>query len=197
MTANMSNDKHMPFSSTGFPGLLVFEPAVFQDDRGYFFESYSEQQFLEQGLNIKFVQDNQSSSRYGVIRGLHYQLESHAQTKLVRVLQGSILDVAVDIRKGSPAYGKSLSIILSAENKKQLLIPKGFAHGFSVLSGSAEILYKCDAFYHKASEGGILYNDPSLGIDWQVPDNQIIVSPKDRELPLLADCRNDFKFRGE
>jgi dTDP-4-dehydrorhamnose 3,5-epimerase len=197
MTANTSNDKHMPFSPTGFPGLIVFEPSVFRDDRGYFFESYSEQQFHEQGLDIKFVQDNQSSSRFGVIRGLHYQLESHAQTKLVRVLQGSILDVAVDIRKGSPSYGKSLSIILSAENKKQLLIPTGFAHGFSVLSESAEILYKCDAFYHKASEGGILYNDPSLGIDWQVPESQVIVSPKDRELPLLAGCRNDFQFTGE
>jgi dTDP-4-dehydrorhamnose 3,5-epimerase len=186
----------MPFSPAGFPGLFVFEPSVFRDDRGYFFESYNEQEFFGQGFAIKFVQDNQSSSRYGVIRGLHYQLESHAQTKLVRVLQGSILDVAVDIRKGSPGYGKSLCIVLSSENKKQLLIPKGFAHGFSVLSESAEILYKCDAFYDKASEGGILYNDPSLEIDWQVPEDRVIVSPKDRELPLLADCRNDFQFTG-
>jgi dTDP-4-dehydrorhamnose 3,5-epimerase len=184
----------MPFLSTDFPGLFIFEPAVFRDDRGYFFESYSEQAFQQQGLAINFVQDNQSCSRYGVIRGLHYQLEPYAQTKLVRVLQGSILDVAVDIRKGSPTYGNSLSITLSSENKLQLLIPKGFAHGFSVLSETAEVIYKCDAFYHKDSEGGILYNDPSLDIDWQVPSAGIVVSTKDRELPGLAACRNNFQF---
>jgi dTDP-4-dehydrorhamnose 3,5-epimerase len=184
----------MPFLSTDFPGLFIFEPTVFRDDRGYFFESYSEQAFQQEGFGINFVQDNQSCSRYGVIRGLHYQLEPYAQTKLVRVLQGSILDVAVDIRKGSPTYGKSLSITLSSENRRQLLIPKGFAHGFSVLSETAEVMYKCDAFYHKDSEGGILYNDPSLGIDWQVPAAGIVVSAKDRELPDLAGCRNNFQF---
>lgn len=186
----------MPFLTTNFQGLLVFEPAVFGDDRGYFFESYNEQVFQKEGLNMRFVQDNQSHSRYGVIRGLHYQLEPHAQTKLVRVLQGVVLDVAVDIRKGSPTYGKSLSIELSAGNKKQLLIPKGFAHGFSVLSETADVLYKCDSFYNKASEGGILYNDPVLGVDWKLPPDKVIVSPKDLELPVFAACKNNFEFEG-
>jgi dTDP-4-dehydrorhamnose 3,5-epimerase len=186
----------MPFLSTDFPGVFLFEPTVFKDDRGYFFESYNEQAFAKQGLSIHFVQDNQSYSNYGVIRALHYQLDPHAQTKLVRVLQGKILDVALDIRKGSPTYGKSLSVELSAENKRQLLIPKGFAHGFSVLSQTAEVSYKCDAFYSKADEGGILFNDPALGIDWQVPAGKEIVSPKDLEAPLFASCRNNFQFAG-
>ena len=136
----------MPIIKTGIPGLLIFEPAVFEDSRGYFFESYNEKVFAAEGIDIKFVQDNQSKSAYGVIRGLHYQLNPHAQTKLVRVLSGSILDVVVDIRKSSPTYGRVFSIELSAENKKQILVPKGFAHGFSVLSKTAEVLYKCDAF---------------------------------------------------
>lgn len=149
----------MPFTETGIPDLLVYEPRVFNDNRGYFFESYSEQAFLQQGLQLKFVQDNQARSTYGVLRGLHYQQEPHAQTKLVRVLEGRIIDVAVDIRKGSPTYGKVFTIELSAENKKQLLVPKGFAHGYSVLSETAEVMYKVDNFYHKASEGGIIYKD--------------------------------------
>jgi dTDP-4-dehydrorhamnose 3,5-epimerase len=186
----------MPFSPTGFPGLLLFEPAVFRDSRGHFFESYNEQLFEQQGLSIRFVQDNQSSSVYGVIRGLHYQLEPHAQTKLVRVLQGTILDVAVDIRRGSPTYGQSFSVVLSGRNRLQLLIPKGFAHGFSVLSKKADVLYKCDTFYSKASEGGILYNDAALNIDWNLPAGRIIVSDKDRSLPGLTNCRNDFRFHG-
>ncbi len=186
----------MPFLTTAFPGLLLFEPKIFTDDRGYFFESYNEQVFEQEGLPIHFVQDNQSLSCYGVIRGLHYQLDPYAQTKLVRVLQGRILDVVVDIRKGSPAYGKSMSVELSAENKRQLLVPKGFAHGFSVLSEKAEILYKCDAYYNKANEGGICYNDPALGIDWQVPQDKVIVSTKDMEAPAFAACRNNFQFRG-
>ena len=184
----------MPFKTTGIPGLLIFEPAVFKDDRGYFFESYNEETFRRQGVDIRFVQDNQSFSRYGVIRGLHYQLEPHAQAKLVRVLQGRVLDVAVDIRKDSPTFGKYMAIELSAENKKQFLIPAGFAHGFSVLSETAEVSYKCDAFYHKESEGGIRYDDPTLNIDWLVPSEKAIVSVKDLELPGFASCRNNFQF---
>jgi len=186
----------MPFHPTDFPGLLVFEPKVFEDSRGYFFESYNENIFREAGVNIKWVQDNQSSSTYGVIRGLHYQLPPFAQSKLVRVLRGKILDVVVDIRKGSSTYGKSFSIVLSARNKKQLLIPKGFAHGFSVLSKKAEVMYKCDGFYNKESEGGIIYNDPALNIDWRIPTAEAIVSEKDIALPLLADCNNHFVFEG-
>ena len=150
----------MPFIKTTIPDLLLFEPVVHNDARGYFFESYNESVFGEQGIDIRWVQDNQSSSQYGVVRGLHFQCPPHAQTKLVRVLSGSILDVVVDIREGSPTFGKSFSVELTAENKKQLLVPKGFAHGFAVLSEQAEVLYKCDQFYNKASEQGILYADP-------------------------------------
>lgn len=185
----------MPFTSTEIQGLLIFEPRVIADSRGYFFESYNESVFQQQGLNIRFVQDNQSFSTYGVIRGLHYQLEPYAQVKLVRVLQGIILDVAVDIRKGSPTYGKVFSIELSAENKKQLLIPKGFAHGFSVLSQTAEIMYKCSTLYNKESEGGIIYNDPGLNIDWKLPADKMIISDKDKLLPTLDECKNNFTFK--
>ncbi len=184
----------MPFIKTDLPGLVVFEPAVYGDSRGYFFESYNEKVFSEAGIHTRFVQDNQSRSAYGVIRGLHYQLDPYAQTKLVRVLSGSILDVVVDLRKGSPSYGKLLSIELSAQNKKQLLIPKGFAHGFSVLSETAEVLYKCDSFYHKESEAGIIYNDPSLDIDWKIPAAEMIISEKDLKNPLFANCKNNFVF---
>ncbi|OSZ77319.1 dTDP-4-dehydrorhamnose 3,5-epimerase [Chitinophagaceae bacterium IBVUCB2] len=184
----------MPFHKTNFPGLLVFEPKVFEDSRGYFFESYNENTFKQEGVDIRWVQDNQSSSAYGVIRGLHYQLPPFAQTKLVRVLRGEILDVVVDIRKGSPTYGKSFSEVLSAKNKKQLLVPKGFAHGFSVLSEKTEVLYKCDGFYNKESEGGILYNDPALNIDWQVPADKAMVSEKDLLLPTFTNCNNSFVF---
>lgn len=184
----------MPFINTGFPGLFIFEPLVFEDSRGYFFESFNDRIFREQGVATQWVQDNQSSSSYGVVRGLHYQLPPFAQSKLVRVLQGEILDVVVDIRKGSPAFGKAFTIVLSASNKKQLLVPKGFAHGFSVLSPQAEVLYKCDGFYAKESEGGIRYNDPALNIDWQIPAHNVIVSDKDRMLPLLNDCQNTFEF---
>ena len=186
----------MPFKTSEIPGLLIFEPAVYKDDRGYFFESYNEEAFRRHGLDIRFVQDNQSFSRYGVIRGLHYQLEPHAQTKLVRVLQGRVLDIAVDIRKGSPTFGKHVSIELSAENKLQFLIPAGFAHGFSVLSETAELAYKCNSLYSKESEAGIRFDAPELGIDWQVPTDKAIVSPKDLELPNLSDCRNTFQYKG-
>lgn len=186
----------MPFTETGFPGLLIFDPLVFEDSRGYFYESYNEKTYAQQGVTTRFVQDNQSCSSYGVIRGLHYQLQPHAQTKLVRVLSGVILDVAVDIRKGSPTFGKVCSVELSAENRKQLYIPQGFAHGFSVLSETAEVLYKCDSFYNKESEGGIIYNDPALKIDWKIAPGKAIISDKDIKLPTLADCKNNFVFEG-
>ncbi len=184
----------MPIFKTAIQGLLIFEPVVLTDSRGYFFESYNQNIFTAAGINLHFVQDNQSKSSYGVIRGLHYQLNPHAQTKLVRVISGTILDVAVDIRKGSPAFGKVFSIELSAENHKQLLIPAGFAHGFSVLSETAEVLYKIDGFYNKGSEAGILFNDAELNIDWQIPADKAIVSEKDRGQPSFRDCQNNFAF---
>jgi dTDP-4-dehydrorhamnose 3,5-epimerase len=185
----------MPFTKTDLPDIYLFEPLVFEDERGFFYESYNERIFRQNHIDIKFVQDNQSFSRYGVVRGLHYQLEPHAQSKLVRVLQGTILDVIVDIRKGSPTYGKSLGVELSADNRKQLFIPKGFAHGFSVLSQTAEVMYKCDAFYNKDSESGIVYNDAALKIDWQIPAGRAIVSSKDLQLPDFAQCKNNFEFK--
>jgi dTDP-4-dehydrorhamnose 3,5-epimerase len=184
----------MPFVRTPIPDLLIFEPNVFEDSRGYFFEAFNEQVFLAEGLQLRFVQDNQSRSSYGVVRGLHYQLNPYAQTKLVRVLEGAIIDVAIDIRKGSPTFGRSFSIELSATNKKQLLVPKGFAHGFSVISETATVFYKCDQFYNKESEGGIRYNDPSLEIDWQIPQDKVLVSEKDQHLPGLSECRNNFTY---
>ncbi len=184
----------MPFTETNFPGLLIFEPRVFNDDRGYFFESYNENTFSASGVNIKFVQDNQARSSYGVIRGLHFQQNPAAQTKLVRALSGAILDVVVDLRKGSPMYGKVFSIELSAENKKQLLVPRGFAHGYSVLSETAEVMYKCDAFYNKESEGGLLYSDPALKIDWRIPADKAIVADKDLVLSGIDNCVTNFIF---
>ena len=183
----------MPFITTDIAGLLIFEPVVYKDERGHFFESYNEQTFHKEGVTNRFVQDNQSLSNYGVIRGLHYQLDPHAQCKLVRVLSGKILDVAIDLRKNSPSFGKWISVELSADNRRQLLVPRGFAHGFSVLSETAEVSYKCDAFYHKESEGGIRFDDPELNIDWQVPAGKAIVSQKDLDLPLFANCRNNFE----
>ena len=187
----------MPFTETGFSGLYVFEPIIFEDSRGYFFESFNEKVFTQQGIPGHFVQDNQSRSGYGVIRGLHYQLEPYAQNKLVRVLSGKILDVAVDIRKGSPTYGKHFSVELSADNKKQVFIPAGFAHGFSVLSESAEVFYKCDTLYNKESEAGILYNDPLLNIDWKIPAQKAIISEKDKKNPILNECRNNFVLENQ
>jgi dTDP-4-dehydrorhamnose 3,5-epimerase len=186
----------MPFTETGFPGLYVFEPIVWEDPRGYFFESYNERFFKEQGIQVSFVQDNQSKSSYGVIRGLHYQLPPFPQAKLIRVLTGKILDVALDIRRGSPTYGKAFSVELSSENKKQVFIPHGFAHGFSVLSEQAEVLYKCDEFYRKECEAGIKFNDPALNIDWIIPVDNAIVSDKDRNNPSFADCKNEFVYLG-
>ena len=182
----------MLFTKTGFEGLVIFEPRVFGDSRGHFFESYNQKTFEENGINIKFLQDNQSCSAYGVIRGLHFQKSPHAQTKLVRVLTGNILDVVVDLRKNSLTYGKYFSIELSQGNKKQLLVPKGFAHGFSVLSETAEVLYKCDTLYNRESEGGIFYNDPALKIDWQIPAEKAIISEKDQNLPSFASYKAEF-----
>lgn len=184
----------MPFISTDIRDLLLFDPMVFEDSRGFFFEAYNQRVFEQHGVKAAFVQDNQSHSTYGVIRGLHYQLPPYAQAKLVRVLQGRILDVAVDIRKGSPTYGRHIAVELSAENKRQLFIPAGFAHGFSVLSETADVMYKCDGYYDKSSEGGIIYNDPLLAIDWKVPADRVIVSEKDLQLPPFHECRNNFQF---
>lgn len=184
----------MAIIKTAFPGLIIFKPVVLKDSRGYFFESYSESVFQAEGIITRFVQDNQSKSSFGVIRGLHYQLNPYAQTKLVRVLSGKILDVVVDIRTGSPTYGKVFSLEISAENNKQLLIPKGFAHGFSVLSETAEVMYKCDEFYNKESEAGILFNDATLNIDWQIPTGKAVISEKDQLQPSLLNCKNNFVF---
>jgi dTDP-4-dehydrorhamnose 3,5-epimerase len=184
----------MPFIKTDLPGLLIFEPAVHKDDRGYFFESYNEKLFSVEGINIKFVQDNQARSTYGVIRGMHYQLNPFAQTKLIRALSGAIIDAVVDLRKDSPTFGKSFSIELSAENKKQLLVPQGFAHGYSVISETAEVLYKVDQFYNKESEGGLLFNDPALNIDWKIPADKQIVAEKDLRHPGLMNSITNFTF---
>ncbi|MFT4023770.1 MAG: dTDP-4-dehydrorhamnose 3,5-epimerase [Flavihumibacter sp.] len=184
----------MQVTKTAFPGLVVIEPKVFGDNRGYFFESYSARSLSAAGIDIVFVQDNQARSSYGVVRGLHYQKEPYAQTKLIRALEGSILDVVVDCRKGSPSFGKVFSIELSAENKLQLLVPKGFAHGYSVLSETAEVLYKCDEFYHKASEGGVMVNDPALQIDWKIPADKMILSEKDLLNQPFAAVDHPFQF---
>ena len=184
----------MPFEKTEFPDLLIFKPKVFADSRGYFFESYNENTCTAEGVNIKFVQDNQASSQYGVIRGLHYQLAPYAQTKFIRVLSGKILDVVVDLRKGSPSFGKSFSLELSAENHLQLLVPKGFAHGYSVLSETAEVFYKCDEFYNKENEAGLLFNDPTLNIDWQIPSGKEMISEKDIIQSTFENCKNNFEY---
>lgn len=170
----------MNFIKTEIEGVYIIEPKVFNDARGYFFESYNQKSFEDAGLHYNFIQDNQSKSCYGTIRGLHFQKGEFSQAKLVRVLQGTVLDVAVDLRTGSPTFGKHVAVELSAENNRQLMIPRGFAHGFSVLSETAVFAYKCDNIYNKASEGGLLYNDRDLGIDWRIPADKIILSDKDK-----------------
>jgi len=181
----------MNFIKTKLDGVIIVEPKVFSDNRGYFFESYSEKEFLQNGIDLKFVQDNQSMSSYGVIRGLHCQTGEHCQAKLVRVLFGKVLDVAVDIRKNSPTFGQHVAVELSSDNYRQLLIPHGFLHGFSVLSETAVFAYKVDRFYNKGSEWGMRYDAPEFGIDWQIPKDKIITSEKDRiehslkEVPLF------------
>ena len=180
-------ESNMRTRETGIGGLTIIEPKVYKDQRGYFFECYHHGKLNQSGINHTFIQDNQSRSVRGVIRGLHYQQEPYAQTKLIRVTEGSVFDVAVDIRKGSDTFGQWFGIELSSENHLQLLIPKGFAHGFSVLSAHATILYKCDAYYHPDSESGIRYDDPDLQIDWKVDPASAIISKKDRGLPYLKD----------
>ena len=178
----------MKFTETEIPGLLIIEPDVYADSRGYFFESYNYGKMKEYGILTQFVQDNQSKSEYGVVRGLHYQVNPFAQAKLVRVIEGRIFDVAVDIRKGSSTYGRTLGIELNHENNIQLLIPKGCAHGFSVLSKNAIVFYKCDVFYNPAAERGIRYDDPDLCIDWHLKPEEIIVSKKDAALPFFREA---------
>ncbi|MBQ8294659.1 MAG: dTDP-4-dehydrorhamnose 3,5-epimerase [Alphaproteobacteria bacterium] len=177
----------MNFIKTEIDGVIIVEPRVFTDARGYFFESYNEAEFIKNGIPNKFVQDNQSKSTYGVVRGLHCQLGEHAQAKLVRVLSGCVLDVAVDIRKNSPTFGKYVAVELSDENKRQLFIPRGFLHGFSVLSDTAVFAYKCDNLYAPGAEFGIRFDDPDIGVDWRVPADKIITSDKDRQAKGLKD----------
>lgn len=174
---------------TKIEGLLTVNPEVFEDQRGYFYESYNEEKFIKSGITNKFVQDNQSRSTYGVIRGLHMQNAPHAQAKLIRVLEGTIYDVVVDLRKESSTFGKWYGIEISADNRLQLLVPQGCCHGFSVLSEHATVFYKCDEFHHPESETGIRYDDPQLGIDWKIQPGKVSVSEKDAQLPHLHDLK--------
>ena len=179
---------------TDIEGVVIVEPDVFGDDRGYFFESWSQAKFDVAVRPVRFVQDNESKSRYGVLRGLHYQKGRHAQSKLVRVVQGAVLDVAVDIRRGSPTFGRYVAVELTAENKRQLFVPRGFAHGFSVLSGEAVFQYKCDNLYAPQSEGAIAWNDPAIGIDWRIAPEDVILSAKDSSHPMLCDAVDLFDY---
>lgn len=172
---------------TEIDGVLIIEPRVFQDSRGYFFESFNLREFEEKIGVIDFVQDNESKSCYGVVRGLHFQRDGHSQAKLVRVVKGKVLDVAVDLRRGSATYGRHVAVELSEDNHRQFFIPRGFAHGFSVLSDEVIFQYKCDNYYCPSSEGAIAWNDPDLGIDWRIPEDKVILSEKDRNHPLLRD----------
>jgi len=182
----------MNFINTSLEGVVIVEPRLFKDDRGFFFESYNEREFIANGITNRFVQDNQSKSSYGVVRGLHCQLGEHAQAKLVRVLEGTVLDVAVDFRKDSPTFLKHVAVELSAQNNRQLFIPRGFLHGFSVLSETAVFAYKCDNLYCKESEFGIRFDDPTIGVDWQVPADKILVSDKDRLRKEVKDVLDNW-----
>ena len=177
----------MNLIETEIAGIIIIEPRVFEDGRGYFFETYNEKIWAEAGLDTRFVQDNESSSTYGTIRGLHRQVGEYAQAKLVRAVSGCVLDVAVDLRKDSPTYGRHVAVELSGENKRQVFIPRGCAHGFSVLSESATFVYKCDNFYAPRAESGVRCDDLALGIDWRISHEKRILSEKDLQLPLLAD----------
>ena len=185
----------MKIYRTDIEGVLILEPEVFGDARGYFFESFSRRRFEEAAGAVDFVQDNESKSCYGVIRGLHFKRGEAAQAKLVRVVSGTVLDVAVDIRRGSPTFGRHVAAKLSGENRRQLFIPRGFAHGFAVLSGEAVFQYKCDNYYAPASEGGIAWDDPALGIDWRLPADTVVLSEKDRRRPPLAEAEELFEYR--
>ena len=182
----------MEVIKTDIEGVVILEPKIFRDARGYFFESFSEREFEEKVCRIEFVQDNESMSSYGVMRGLHFQRPPYTQSKLVRCVKGSVLDVAVDIRKGSPTYGQHVAVELTEENHRQLFIPRGFAHGFSVLSDTAVFQYKCDNFYHPESDGGVSILDESLGIDWRIPSEAAILSEKDTHHPLMKDFESPF-----
>ena len=184
----------MEVIKTDIEGVVILEPRLFEDERGYFFEAFSEREFAEKVRECHFVQENEAYSTYGVVRGLHFQRPPHAQSKLVRVVKGRVLDVVVDIRKGSPTFGKHIAVELSAENHRQLFIPRGFAHGYSVLSEEALLEYKCDNYYAPASEGAILWNDPALAIDWQLPTESVILSDKDLKNPTLAECEALFDY---
>jgi dTDP-4-dehydrorhamnose 3,5-epimerase len=184
----------MEVIKTDIEGVVIIEPRIFKDARGYFFESFSAKEFQEKVCQTTFVQDNESFSSYGVVRGLHFQKPPYTQSKLVRVIKGAVLDVAVDLRKGSPTYGKHVAVELTGENHRQLFIPKGFAHGFSVLSEEVLFQYKCDNFYAPQSEGGIAWNDPALQIDWRIPADKILLSEKDTKHPLLEDYNSDFVY---
>lgn len=179
---------------TEIPGVVIIEPKLYGDERGYFMETWSQKDFDEQVRPIKFVQDNESKSSYGVLRGLHFQIGKDAQSKLVRVLKGRVLDVAVDIRKGSPTFGKHVMAELTGDNHRQFFIPRGFAHGFVVLSDEALLQYKCDNLYAPKSEGSIIWNDPALGIDWQIPAKDVMLSEKDKHHPTLAECPEIFDY---
>ena len=180
---------------TSIPGVVIIEPKVFGDNRGYFLESFNAREFREKtGMEVNFVQDNESKSRYGVLRGLHFQRPPFAQSKLVRVVKGKVVDVAVDIRKGSPTYGKYVAVELMGENHRQIFIPKGFAHGFVVLSDEAVFQYKCDEFYHPEAEGAIAWDDADIAIPWPLPMSDIILSEKDRHHPQLKDFVSPFEF---
>lgn len=184
----------MNIIQASIPGVVIIEPRLFKDDRGYFFESFSEREFNTQVREVKFVQDNESMSSYGVMRGLHFQRPPYAQSKLVRCVKGAVLDVAVDIRKGSPTYGQHVAVELTEENHRQFFVPRGFAHGFAVLSETAIFQYKCDNFYHPEADGGISILDNSLGIDWRIPTDHAILSEKDTKHPLLKDFDSPFDF---
>ena len=179
---------------TEIPGLVIIEPRVFGDSRGYFFESFSEKNFKEQVADVDFVQDNESKSCYGVVRGLHFQRPPYAQAKLVRVVKGRVLDVAVDLRKGSPTYGKHVAVELTEDNHRQFFVPRGFAHGFAVLSEEAVFQYKCDNYYAPQAEGALAWDDPYLGIDWGVPAESVILSQKDSNHPKLKDLDSPFEL---
>ena len=183
----------MEIIKTDIEGVVVIEPRIFEDARGYFFESFSEREFAEKVCDCHFVQDNEVKSSYGVVRGLHFQQPPHAQSKLVRVAKGKILDVAVDIRKSSPTFGKHVMLELSSDNHRQVFIPQGFAHGYAVLSEEAVVEYKCDNYYAPESEGAIAWNDSELAIDWQIPAERVILSEKDKHHPSLAECNIVFE----
>lgn len=178
---------------TNIEGVVVIEPRVFEDERGYFFESFSEREFCAEVCDCHFVQSNEAKSSFGVVRGLHFQLPPHAQSKLVRVAKGRVLDVAVDIRKSSPTFGKYVAVELSSDNHRQVFIPHGFAHGYSVLSEEAVVEYKCDNYYAPESEGAIAWDDAVLAIDWQIPAEDVILSAKDRNHSTLAECETLFE----